>query len=60
MSPDRKRIVHVTFDMRIGGAEQVICNLIENAESSKYDVSILCLDQPIGPFGIQLQKKAIK
>ena len=52
-----KKIVHFTFDMQIGGAEQVIYNLIENTDSSKYDVSILCLDQPVGPFGIQLQKK---
>lgn len=52
-----KRVVHVTFDMRIGGAEQVIYNLIENTDPLKYDVSILCLDQFIGPFGVQLQKK---
>jgi glycosyltransferase involved in cell wall biosynthesis len=52
-----KKVVHITFDMRIGGAEQVIYNLIEHTEKSKYDVSILCLDQPIGPFGIQLQDK---
>ena len=52
-----KKVVHVTFDMRIGGAEQVIYNLIEHTDKSKYDVSILCLDQPIGPFGKQLKEK---
>lgn len=46
--------------MRIGGAEQVIYNLIENTDPSKYDVSILCLDHSMGPFGIQLQKKGYK
>ena len=54
----KKKIVHVTFDMRIGGTEQVIYNLIEHTDPKKYDVSILCLNQPIGPFGIQLQKKS--
>lgn len=43
--------------MRIGGAEQVISNLIENTDKTRYDVSIICLEQTIGPFGRQLQKK---
>jgi len=51
------KVVHVTFDMRIGGAERVICNLIENTDRLKYDVSILCLDQPIGPLGLRLKEK---
>ena len=55
-----KKVVHVTFDMQIGGAEQVINNLIENTDPSKYEVSILCLNQPIGPFGIQLREKGYK
>jgi len=57
MSYERKKVVHVTFDMAIGGAEQVIYNLIENTDPLKYDVSILCLEQPVGSFGMQLQKK---
>ena len=52
-----KKVLHVTFDMSIGGAEQVIYNLIEHTDKSKYDVSILCLNQPIGLFGRQLQEK---
>ena len=57
MTNNLKRIVHVTFDMRIGGAEQVIYNLIENTKRSKYDVSILCLESCVGPFGKQLLEK---
>jgi len=52
-----KRIAHITFNMEIGGAEQVIYNLIEHTDPSKYEVSILCLEQPVGAFGKQLQKK---
>ncbi len=52
-----KNIAHITFDMRIGGAEQVISNLIENTNQSKYNLSIICLDQTIGPFGRKLQEK---
>jgi len=56
----KKKVVHVTFDMRIGGAEQVIFNLIENTDTLKYEVSILCLDHSVGPFGVQLQRKGYK
>lgn len=54
------KVTHVTFDMRIGGAEQVIYNLIENTDKSKYDVSILCLDQPLGTFGVRLREKGYR
>ncbi len=57
MTHQRKKVVHVTFDMMIGGAEQVIYNLMESTDSSAYEVSVLCLDQPVGPFGRQLQEK---
>ncbi|MEW6213669.1 MAG: glycosyltransferase [Nitrospirota bacterium] len=53
----KKKVVHVTFDMSIGGAEQVIYNLVENTDRDKYEVSIICLDHPIGTFGRQLQEK---
>ena len=55
-----KKVAHVTFDMRIGGAEQVILNLVKNTDHSLYDISILCLDRPIGPFGISLQNNGTK
>ena len=51
-----KKILHITFDMRIGGAERVIYNLVENTDRSKYETSILCIDQPIGPFGSRLRE----
>ena len=53
----KKRIAHITFDMQMGGAEQVIYNLIENSDHSKYEISIICLDQPVGTYGRQLKKQ---
>lgn len=50
-------IAHLTFDMRIGGAEQVILNLVENTDPKYFNVSVLCINQPVGQFGKQLQKK---
>ena len=54
-----KKVLHITFDMRIGGTEQVIKNLIEGTDRGLYDVSILCLECPPGPFGELLQKQGI-
>ncbi len=60
MSHQKKKVVHVTFDMGIGGAEQVIYNLIENTDAAEYEVSVLCIEQNVGAFGIQLQKKGYR
>jgi glycosyltransferase involved in cell wall biosynthesis len=50
-------LLHLTFDMHIGGTEQVIKNLIEATDKSKFNTSILCIESPIGPFGEILSKK---
>ncbi len=55
----RKKIAHVTFNLRAGGAEKVIFSLIEHADNSKYDLSIICLEQPIGIFGVQMKERGI-
>jgi len=45
--------------MRIGGTEQVIKNLIEGSDNETYDMSIFCLEEPIGPFGKMLKQQGI-
>jgi glycosyltransferase involved in cell wall biosynthesis len=53
-------ILHVTYDMRIGGTEQVIKNLIENLPREKFNCSIFCIEGTIGPWGKQLQDRGIE
>lgn len=48
------KVTHLTFDMRIGGTEQVIKNLVENSDPSLVDASILCIESPLGPFADDL------
>ena len=57
MLHNKIKICHVTFDMRIGGAEQVILNLVTHTDPSRFDVSILCLENRLGPWGEALQQK---
>ena len=53
-------VMHLTYDMRIGGTEMVIKNLIEGSDHSLFDMSIFCIEEPIGPWGIDLQNNGLK
>jgi hypothetical protein len=48
-------VMHLTYDMRIGGTEMVIKNLIEGSDPALFDMSIYCIETPIGPWGIEMQ-----
>jgi glycosyltransferase involved in cell wall biosynthesis len=51
------KVVHLTFNMMIGGAEQVIYSIIENTDRLNYEATVLCIDEPVGPFGNILRSK---
>jgi glycosyltransferase involved in cell wall biosynthesis len=52
--------MHLTYDMRIGGTEMVIKNLIEGSDHDLFDMSIFCIEEPIGPWGIDLQNNGLQ
>ncbi len=54
------KVVHVTYDMRIGGTESVIKNLIETTSGSSCHHQVICLQPRLGPFGEELKKKGIE
>lgn len=56
---NKLRVLHLTFDMRIGGTEQVIKNLVENSDTTQVEASVLCIDSPLGPFADDLLAKNI-
>ena len=53
-------VMHITYDMRIGGTEMVIKNLIEGSDHDLFDMSIFCIEEPIGPWGIDLQNSGLQ
>lgn len=58
MSTDQRRtikILHLTYHMGIGGTEQVIFQLVRNADDEIFENSIVCLEGEIGPIGQQLK-----
>lgn len=54
-----KHVLHVTYDMNIGGTEQVIKNLVLGLDSECYRSSVLCIDGSVGPWGQDLQKMGV-
>ncbi len=57
MNSPKVKILHVTFNMGIGGTEQVIRQIIENSDPEKFVHEILCIDGEIGPLGQALKAK---
>jgi len=53
------KVTHLTYDMRIGGTEMVIKNIIEGNLNSAINMSIFCIEEPIGPWGETLQSNGI-
>lgn len=45
--------------MRIGGAEMVIKNIIEGCDNARFEMSIYCIEEPLGPWGQDLQQRGI-
>jgi len=50
----KKKVLHVTFNMEIGGTEQVIRQIVRNAENADVVHEILCIDGRIGALGREL------
>ena len=59
MNTSPKKVLHLTYDMRIGGTEMVIKNIIEGSNRNFFLMSIFCIEEPIGPWGVELQSQGI-
>ena len=57
---NKLNVMHVTYDMRIGGTEMVIRSIIEGSNrDSDLNMSIFCIEEPIGPWGVDLLESGI-
>ena len=53
------KVLHVTFDMCLGGTEQVIRQIVENIDHQAFEQHVLCIDGKIGELGQVLQQQGI-
>ena len=54
------RVLHVTFEMTIGGTQQVIRQLVENMEPTIIESEIVCVDGQLGELGKILRENGFK
>lgn len=60
MPVNKFRVLHITFNMGIGGTEQVIRQLIEGFGGSEVHSEIFCIDGEVGPVGAGLKSQGIQ
>ena len=49
-----RKVAHLTYDMRIGGTEQVILNILKGTFQPAIEHSVLCIEEPLGPFAAKV------
>ncbi|MFC3120834.1 glycosyltransferase [Agaribacter flavus] len=54
----KKNVLHITYDMRIGGTEMVIKNIV-NGLKLDVNMSLFCIEEPIGQWGKDLIEEGI-
>ena len=59
MSRTPLKILHVTFNMAIGGTEQVIRQLITTTSGAQVEHAIVCIDGHVGEIGQALKQQGI-
>lgn len=53
------KVMHITFNMAIGGTEQVIKQLVLGMMHHGVNSEIICIDDFVGPIGLQLEKRGV-
>jgi len=57
MNLPKLKILHLTFNMGIGGTEQVIRLIVENSNTERFLHELLCIDGAIGALGQNMLAK---
>lgn len=56
----KRQILHLTYDMGVGGTEQVITQIVQSLDANIYENSIACIDGQVGLLGENLSKQGIE
>ncbi len=55
----RKRVLYVIWSLDLGGAEQVVLNLVQNIDPKRFEPQVLCLNDK-GRYAEVLERRGIK
>jgi len=54
------KVLHITFEMKLGGTQQVIRQLVEGGEKREFESKIFCIDGIVGELGEMLLKQGVE
>ncbi len=54
MSAERIRVVYLTHTLGVGGAEELILNLVSRLPRHRYEPFVCCFENPPGPMGAEM------
>ena len=59
LQPKRVNVLYVIWSLGLGGAEQVVINLVKNLDKTKFNPMVCCLNDK-GKFSDELEREGIK
>ena len=59
-SPTRVRVVYLTHTLGVGGAEELILNMVSRLSRERFDPIVCCFENPPGPMGTEIANQGIQ
>ena len=59
MKNRRIRVLHVVHDMGVGGTEQVVRQIVLDADPARFRSAVACIDGRVGPIGVALSERGV-
>ena len=59
MQPSRSKIMHVIWSLDLGGAEQVVLNLVRKLDRARFEPIVCCLNEK-GRYADQVERQGIR
>ncbi len=57
---NKRRILHLTYGMGVGGTEQVITQLVNHLDDTRFENSIACIEGEVGLLGQGLRERGVE
>lgn len=56
---ERVRVVYLTHTLGVGGAEELILNMVTRLPRDRYEPIVCCFENPPGPIGPEIASRGI-
>jgi glycosyltransferase involved in cell wall biosynthesis len=56
----RVRVVYLTHTLGVGGAEELILNMVTRLPRDRYQPIVCCFENPAGPMGVEMMAQGIE